>query len=203
MAHAPRKLSVGRSLDAEIVAPVAIIVSRYNHAVTHAMRDGAIAEYLATGGSRSDVHVFDAPGSYELPILARAAALTGRYAGVVALGCLIRGETRHDQYIAHAVAQGLMQVSLETGIPVAFGVLTVETPEQATDRAGGSRGNKGHEAMSALLDTLQVARAIAQGPDADGATPTIARALPDKTARRATLAGGNGLSRGSSRGGRR
>lgn len=135
-------------------APVAIIVSRYNDSITSVLLQGAIDEFARRGGAESDLEVFEAPGAYELPVLSRAAVLTGRFSGAVALGCLIRGETRHDRYIADAVAHGLMEVSVRTGVPVAFGVLTVENPGQARDRAGGKKGNKGAEAMAALLDTL-------------------------------------------------
>ena len=119
--------------------------------------------------------------SASLAALALAAARTGKFRGVVALGCLIKGETSHDRYIAGAVAHGLMSVSLSMGIPVAFGVLTVDTPEQAEDRAGGSHGNKGAEAMAALLDTVQAIDAL-QLPESQGAggPPGFGRARPDK-----------------------
>jgi 6,7-dimethyl-8-ribityllumazine synthase len=163
---------------------VAVIVSRYNGSVTGALLEGARSEYRVRGGDPADLDVFEAPGTYELPVLALAAAETGRYRGVVALGCLIKGETRHDRYIADAVAHGLVQVSLQTGVPVAFGVLTVNSPKQARERAGGERGNKGAEAMGAVLATIAAGDAIsagravilaAGGPGWDG---------PDKAARR-------------------
>lgn len=160
--------------------PVAIIVGRYNASITDRLVDGAREEYVARAGQRDSVHVFEAPGAYELPTLALAAAETGRYRGIVALGCLIRGETRHDRYIAEAVAHGLMQVSLQTGIPVAFGLLTVESAKQARARAGGEKGNKGREAMSAVLDTLGSMDAIRRGePPIDSAMAGVA-ARPDK-----------------------
>jgi 6,7-dimethyl-8-ribityllumazine synthase len=158
--------------------PIAIMVSRYNESVTSALVKGAVDEYVARGGKRDAVAVFDAPGSFELTHLSSVAAGTGRYAGVVALGCLIHGETRHDRYIAAAVANGLTEVSLRTGIPVAFGVLTTETAKQARARSGGRKGNKGREAMAAVLDSIAVAAAIrggnagrlaAQRPDKAGA----------------------------------
>ena len=148
---------------------VAIIVSRYNASVTDRLVEGAREEYAARGGDAGALAVFDAPGSYELPTLALAAAETGRYRGIVALGCLIRGETRHDRYISEAVANGLMRVSLQTGIPVAFGVLTVENPKQARARAGGEKGNKGREAMAAVLDSLESVEHIRRGTSPAGA----------------------------------
>ncbi|MFN0134261.1 MAG: 6,7-dimethyl-8-ribityllumazine synthase [Phycisphaerales bacterium] len=174
--------------------PIAVIVSRYNASITDRLLDGAREAYARatgaaggegeSGGARSAVsgdgregglHVFEAPGAFELPFLARAAAATGRYRGVLALGCLIRGETRHDRYIAQAVAHGITAASLETRVPIAFGVLTTETAKQARERAGGEKGNKGAEAMTALLSTIAAAQAIADG------TPGLATAPhPDK-----------------------
>lgn len=142
---------------------VAIIVSRYNASITDKLVEGALSGYSQRGGSTPSVHVFDAPGAYELPVLAMAAAQTGRYAGVVALGCVIKGETRHDRYINQAICDGLVNVSLITDVPVALGVLTTENVRQAKDRAGGRLGNKGHEAMSALLDTIETMAAISSG----------------------------------------
>jgi 6,7-dimethyl-8-ribityllumazine synthase len=147
---------------------VAVIVSRYNWSITQRLLEGALAEYAARGHEAGSVTVFECPGAYELPALSLAAADTGRYRGIVAIGCIIRGETRHDQYIAQAIAHGLLQVTLQVGIPVTFGVLTVDTPEQARARAGGAEhGNKGQEAMAALLDTIIAMDAI-RDADADG-----------------------------------
>ncbi|QOI99580.1 MAG: 6,7-dimethyl-8-ribityllumazine synthase [Phycisphaeraceae bacterium] len=158
--------------------PVAVIVSRYNASVTDRLREGARSAYAARGGRGTDLHVFSAPGAYELPVLAREAALSGRYAGVVTLGCVIRGQTRHDRYIAQAVADALMSVALGTGVPVAFGVITAETAGQARDRASGKKGNKGEEAMNAVLDTIETLGAIARG---EGGGVVGGRA-PDKAA---------------------
>jgi 6,7-dimethyl-8-ribityllumazine synthase len=136
---------------------IAIITSRYNSSITGALREGALEILRSRRGPRAAFELIDAPGSYELTALALAAARTGRFEGVVALGCLIKGQTLHDRYIAQSVALGLTQVTLATGIPVAFGVITAETAAQARARAGGGggrKGNKGAEAMAALLDTL-------------------------------------------------
>lgn len=138
-------------------------MSRYNATVTDALLDGAVAAYVERGGKEDDVTVVRAPGAYELPALALAAAQTGRFSGVVALGCLIKGETKHDQYIAQAVANGLVDVTMRTGVPCAFGVLTTETPEQALARSGGKKGNKGREAMEAVLETIDAMRELEGG----------------------------------------
>jgi 6,7-dimethyl-8-ribityllumazine synthase len=172
-------------LCANMSPTVAIIVSRYNASITDALVEGARAEYAARSDGSESPAVYDAPGTYELPALALAAAETGRYRGIVALGCLIRGETRHDRYIAESVAHGLMQVSLQTGVPVAFGVLTVESPKQARARAGGEKGNKGREAMAAVLDTLASMDAIRRGKPPDDSARSTAAARPDKAGARA------------------
>lgn len=144
---------------------VAIVVSRYNASITDRLLEGAIDEYVGRGGVREELVVLEAPGAFELPVICRTAARSGRFDAVVALGCLIRGQTMHDQHIAQAVAGGLIEVSNQTGIPVAFGVLTVETPHQAAARAGGAKGNKGAAAMAAAIESASVIRAFEQDPD--------------------------------------
>lgn len=131
--------------------PSAIVISRYNETVTSVMLDGAMQAYLDQGGVESDLAVLEAPGAYELIAIARAAATSGMYGSVVCLGCVIKGETSHDIHISSAVANGLAQITVQTGVPVAFGVLTTNTNEQAIARAGGDKGNKGAEAMVAAL----------------------------------------------------
>lgn len=158
---------------------VAIVTSRYNATITDALREGAVGAYVRAGGRRAGLTHITAPGAFELPVLSMAAAESGLFEGVLALGCLIKGETSHDRYIAEAVAHGLVGVSLATGIPAAFGVLTVDTPEQARDRAGGRKGNKGAEAMTALLETMEAIAALGQGREAQ--RPRAAR--PDKARR--------------------
>lgn len=146
------------------VGEIAVIVSRYNASVTVPMLEGAKREYIRRRGSGAGLEVFEAPGAYELPVLAQAAADSERFDGIVALGCVIKGETPHDKYISQAVADGLMLVGLYTGVPATFGVLTTDTVAQALARADGDKGNKGEEAMAALLDTLDTIRAINGGP---------------------------------------
>jgi 6,7-dimethyl-8-ribityllumazine synthase len=138
---------------------VAILVSRYNELITTKLLDGALACCAESGVPRDEVDVVWLPGAFELPAAAAAAAESGRYACLVALGAVIRGETPHFEYVAGAAASGLTDVSLLYALPVGFGVLTVDTLQQAIDRAGGSAGNKGHEAAAAALGA---ADAIAQ-----------------------------------------
>lgn len=164
---------------AAILPRIAVIVSRYNGSVTSRLSDAAIAEYLARGGRRGDIEVYEAPGAYELPALSLAAARSGRFAGVLAVGCIIKGDTDHDRYIAEAVANGLVGVTLATGVPVGFGVLTVDSVGQAEERAGEARGNKGQEAMSAVLQAVLCQRNIAAGIQA---VPPGLPPRPDKAA---------------------
>lgn len=162
---------------------VAIIASRYNASITDALRAGAVRAYAARGGRRADLEIVPAPGSFELVPLAHAAALTGRFAGVLALGCIIKGETSHDRHLATAVANGLVNVAIAVGIPVSFGVLTVDSAEQARDRAGGAKGNKGEEAMGALLDTLSTLDKLTR-PERSAARRAAPRSRGSKLSKR-------------------
>jgi 6,7-dimethyl-8-ribityllumazine synthase len=138
---------------------VAILVSRYNELITTKLLDGALACCLEAGLAREDIDVVWLPGAFELPAAAAAAARTGRYICLVALGAVIRGETPHFDYVAGETARGLTDVAVGHALPIGFGVLTVDTLQQAVDRAGGTAGNKGHEAAAAAL---RAADALAQ-----------------------------------------
>ena len=133
---------------------VCVIVSRYNGSVTSRLLEGAERVFRERFGPDAPLGVVEAPGAFELASLSAAVSHTEFYDGIVALGCVIRGETDHDRYISHAVADALANLPGQTGVPVAFGVITANTPEQAEARAGGDKGNKGAEAMHALLDTI-------------------------------------------------
>jgi 6,7-dimethyl-8-ribityllumazine synthase len=138
------------------VGRVAILVSRYNELITSRLLEGALACCAEAGIARADVDVVWVPGAFELPVAAAAAAGTRRYACLVALGAVIRGDTPHFEYVAGEAARGLNAVAVQHGLPVGFGVLTVDTMQQAVDRAGGSAGNKGHEAAAAALQAADV-----------------------------------------------
>ena len=127
--------------------PVAVLVSRYNELVTGKLLEGAIAAASEAGLADDDVDVVWVPGAFELGAAASELAGSGRYAAVVALGAVIRGDTPHFEYVADSAARALSTVAVQHAMPVAFGVLTVDTMQQALDRAGGSAGNKGREAM--------------------------------------------------------
>lgn len=139
---------------------VAIAWSTYDTPITRSLLSGAQSLWNARGGEDDNLTILEAPGSYELPQVAMVAAESGRFEGIVALGCLIKGETMHDQHIASAVADGLMRVALDTGVPTAFGVLTTLTREQALARSGGDKGNKGGEAMAACIATITTTRTL-------------------------------------------
>lgn len=137
-----------------------VVVSTYHAKVTDALHAGARKEFLNAGGKESDLIVLSSPGSFELPLLASALAARADIHAVVALGCVIRGETRHDRYINQAVTDALARLAVHTGKPVGYGLLTVENPRQAKERAGGRHGNKGEEAMrAALLALTELSRA--------------------------------------------
>jgi 6,7-dimethyl-8-ribityllumazine synthase len=138
------------------VGRVAILASRYNELITSRLLEGALACCREAGIAREDVDVLWVPGAFELPVAAAAAAGTRRYACLVALGAVIRGDTPHFEYVAGEAARGLNAVAVAHALPVGFGVLTVDTMQQAIDRAGGSAGNKGHEAAAAALQAADV-----------------------------------------------
>jgi 6,7-dimethyl-8-ribityllumazine synthase len=142
----------------------AIVVSRFNDTVTDRLLTGALACLEEHGVSADDVDVFSVPGAFELPVTAMHAAQSG-YSAVIAIGCVIRGDTPHFDYVAGGAVQGLMQATIKTGVPVIFGVLTTDTMQQALDRAGGKSGNKGWEAA---MTALEMADLLAQMPSGDG-----------------------------------
>jgi 6,7-dimethyl-8-ribityllumazine synthase len=133
---------------------IAIVVSRFNRAVTDNLLEGAHEAARKLGVVCEEADVFRVPGAFELPLVAREAARSARYAGVVCLGAVIRGETPHFEYVCSEAAAGIARVSMETGKPVAFGVLTTDDIAQALERAGGAVGNKGYEAVVTVVETL-------------------------------------------------
>ena len=141
----------------------AVIVSRFNPEVTGSLRDAAVAALKEAGALEGNVHLLSVPGAFEIPQAARAAAETGRFDAVVCLGCIIRGETPHFDYIASAVAHGITDAAGETGVPMAFGVLTTDTAEQAAARSGAGHDNKGREAAAAAIERAALYKTIAGG----------------------------------------
>lgn len=138
----------------------AIVVSRFNPEITDGLLAGA-REALADAGVRDeDVTIVRVPGAFELPVAARRLAGEGEVDAVICLGCLIKGDTMHFEYIASAAAHGIMDASTETGVPVAFGLLTTLTDEQAEARAGAGPGNKGREAAAAAVEMATLFRRL-------------------------------------------
>jgi 6,7-dimethyl-8-ribityllumazine synthase len=142
-----------------VSARYALAVGRFYEDLADRLVAGAREELEAAGVSEIDV--FDVPGAFELPLAAKYAAESGRYAGVVCLGAVIRGETSHYDHVCAEAARGIAQVSLETGVPCAFGVLTVETMEQALDRAGGTKRHQGRDAARATLAMAALRKRLA------------------------------------------
>jgi 6,7-dimethyl-8-ribityllumazine synthase len=135
---------------------IAIVVSRFNDFVTERLLAGARQVLHEAGIADADVDVLHVPGAFELPIAAQRAAETGRVAAVVCLGCLIRGATPHFDYISSACAHGITAAAAATGVPMAFGVLTTNSVEEALERAGPGGDNKGREAAQAALDMARL-----------------------------------------------
>ncbi len=140
---------------------VAIAAARFNEYIVSSLLKGAVAAWEERGGAAQDLLIARVPGAFELPVVARRLGASRRFDAIVALGCVIRGDTPHFDYVAGECARGLTQASLETGVPVAFGVLTVNTVEQALERAAISGANKGAEAM---CTALEMAALLAQLP---------------------------------------
>lgn len=138
-----------------------IIVSRFNDLITGKLLDGAVDALVRHGASGDNIEVVRVPGSFEIPLAAKRLASKGNYDAVICLGAVIRGATPHFDYVAAEVSKGVAQASLDTGVPVAFGVITADTLEQAVERAGTKGGNKGWDAA---LTAIEMARLLKKLP---------------------------------------
>lgn len=148
-------------IEADLVARglrVALLASRFNHFIVDRLVEGATDCVKRHGGD--DLTLVRAPGAWELPLICQSLARSGRFDAIVALGAVIRGSTPHFDYVAGEVTKGLAQVSMATGVPVTFGVLTVDTIEQAVERAGTKAGNKGWEAAASAIEMANLQRAL-------------------------------------------
>lgn len=143
---------------------ILLLVSRFNELITGKLLLGAQDSLRRMGAQEGDVDVAWVPGAVELPLAAKAAIARGKYHAVVALGCVIKGDTAHFDYVAGECASGLTRVMTETGVPVAFGVLTVDTLEQALDRTGGKHGNKGGEAAVTAVEMVRLLARLQSAP---------------------------------------
>jgi 6,7-dimethyl-8-ribityllumazine synthase len=141
-------------------ARFAIIASRWNPRITDALVAAARQAFVGNGVDEAALDVVRVPGAWELPVAARELAMAGRHAAIVALGCVVRGDTRHYEQVADGTSDGLMRVALDTGVPVANGVLAVERYEDASARAGGSHGNKGEEAALVAIEMADLRRKL-------------------------------------------
>lgn len=137
----------------------ALVVSRFNEFITKRLLDGALDCLLRHGAEESDLHLVRVPGAFELPYAAKRLAASNSYDAVIALGAVIRGATPHFDYVAGEAAKGIASASLETGVPIIFGVITANTLEEAIERAGAKGGNKGFEAA---LSAIEMASLFAQ-----------------------------------------
>jgi 6,7-dimethyl-8-ribityllumazine synthase len=140
----------------------AIVVAEWNRAVTSKLLEGAVGTLREAGYAEEQIDVAWVPGSWEIPIVAARMATSGRYAAVLCLGAVVRGETTHDQHINRGVSLALMEIGLSAELPVLFGILTCETMEQALDRAGGKHGNKGRECAEAALQMVGLLKNLPQ-----------------------------------------
>ena len=135
---------------------VGIVVSRFNSFISERLLDGALEALQKMGAQEADLTVYRVPGSFELPLVAKKIAKAKAADGILCIGALIRGETPHFDYLSAEVTKGLAQVAMEDGVPVSFGVLTVDSVEQGIERAGTKAGNKGYDAAFALVETLNM-----------------------------------------------
>jgi 6,7-dimethyl-8-ribityllumazine synthase len=137
-----------------------IVVGRFNSFIGDRLLEGALDALVRHGAKDEDIEVAKVPGAFEIPLAVQKMAATGRYDALICLGAVIRGATPHFDYVAAEVSKGIAQVSLKTGIPIAFGVLTTDSIEQAIERAGTKAGNKGFEAAMTAIETAQLLKSI-------------------------------------------
>lgn len=141
-------------------AKIGVITADWNYKITHSMRDACIEELKKNGVLDHEIIRLSVPGTFELPTAAKMLLSNKKMDAVICIGCVIKGETRHDEYISHAVATGLMTLGVGSGKPVIFGVLTTENTAQAEDRSGGAHGNKGVEAAHTAIKMIHLSREI-------------------------------------------
>jgi 6,7-dimethyl-8-ribityllumazine synthase len=137
---------------------IGIILSRFNQFISERLLEGARDALSKLGAEEGDLQIYKVPGSFEIPVIAKKLALSKRVDGILCLGALIRGDTPHFDFLSAEVTKGLAQIAMEDGIPVSFGVLTVDTIEQGIERAGSKAGNKGYDAAFSLIETLNLIR---------------------------------------------
>lgn len=135
---------------------IGIVLSRYNEFISARLLEGALDALDKLGAEENSISIFKVPGSFEIPVVAKKLALSKKVDGILCLGVLIRGDTPHFDFLSAEVIKGLAQISMDEGLPVAYGVLTVDTIEQGIERAGTKAGNKGYDAALSLVETLNL-----------------------------------------------
>jgi len=135
---------------------IGIVLSRYNQFISERLLEGAMDALEKLGADQSNISLYKVPGAFEIPVIAKKLALSKKVDGILCLGTLIRGDTPHFEYLSAEVTKGLAQISMDTGMPVSFGILTVDTIEQGIERAGTKAGNKGYDSAFALIETLNL-----------------------------------------------
>ncbi len=145
---------------------LALVAGRFNSFITDRLVEGAVDAVVRTGGDPDSVRVYKVPGAFEIPLMAKKLASSGAWDAVICVGAVIRGGTPHFDYVAAEVSKGIAAVSLDTGVPVSFGVLTTDTIEQAIERAGTKAGNKGADAAVAAIEMTNLMNLIPSGADA-------------------------------------
>ena len=137
---------------------IAIVVSRFNQFISERLLEGALDALHKLGAQEEDIAVYKVPGSFEVPLIAKKLAKAKKADGVLCLGALIRGDTPHFEYLSAEVTKGLAQIAIDEGMPISFGILTVDTIEQGIERAGTKAGNKGYDAAFSLVETINLMR---------------------------------------------
>ncbi|SBV97936.1 riboflavin synthase beta chain [uncultured delta proteobacterium] len=138
----------------------AIVATRFNDFIVDRLIGGAVDYLTRHGGATDDITLIRVPGAFEMPVVCQKIAKSGKYDAIIALGAVIRGATPHFEYVSSEATKGIAHVSLETGVPIGFGLLTTDNLEQAVERAGSKAGNKGVEAASAVLETVRVLQGL-------------------------------------------
>ena len=159
---------MAKNLQSETKQPVldasglrfAVVVSRFNNLITERLLSGAMDALKKSGAAKSDIEIVGVPGAFELPLAAKKLAEKGEYDALIAIGCVIRGETSHYDYVCSETARGLQLAQMDTGLPIIFCVLTCETQEQAMARAGGAHGNKGFDSGMAAIEMARLSQKL-------------------------------------------
>ena len=139
---------------------IGIVAARFNSFVTERLVEGAVDCIIRHGGNEDNITIVRVPGSWEIPLIAKKMAESGKHDGIIALGAVIRGATPHFDYVAAEVSKGIAQVGLDTGLPISFGVLTTDSIDQAVERAGTKAGNKGWDAAGGLIEMIDILRKL-------------------------------------------